>query len=107
MSPPTHGRSRPGGTETAPTTSTVVTPKSNRQCTSDALRRRSAASQRLTPLASGHSDPWQPWRPEQISVKQAEGAVQAAEHLLDVGLVPLFDPAVLEAMRSIAGRCAA
>jgi hypothetical protein len=90
--------SRPGGTETAPTTSTVDAPKSNRQCTSDALRRRRAASQRLTPLVCGHSDPWRPWGPKQLSDKQAEGAAQAAEHLLAVGLVPLFDAVTLRAM---------
>lgn len=67
-----------------------------RQCSpGQSLRRRRQASYRCEPLASGHRDPWQPWRPERLSDKQIEGAAVAARHLLDLGMAPRFDIATL------------
>lgn len=69
-----------------------------RLCAGDALHRRRQASYRCEPLASGHRDPWQPWRPATLSDKQVEGAVEAAEHLRDAGLTPRFDLDTLRVM---------
>jgi hypothetical protein len=114
MSPPTE-EAGPVGPATSPLNTTtghhssgfLQSNAAGRHCRVVQSHRRRMASQRLPLLVCGHRDPWTPWRPEHVSVKQAEGAAQAAEHLLGVGLVPMFDPAVLEAMRRIAGRWAA
>ena len=55
------------------------------------LRRRRNASYRLPVLDHGHSDPWQPWRPEVISDVQADAAVAAIEHLDQICTPGLLD----------------
>ena len=59
---------------------------------------RRQASYRLPVLDGGYSDPVQPWRPERLSDKQTEGAVLAAAHLRDAGLLPVFDLPTLRCM---------
>lgn len=71
-----------------------------RLCAADALRHRRQASYRCEPLASGHRDPWQPWRPERLSDRQVEGVVAAAAHLAAVGLTPVFDVPTLRQLRT-------
>jgi hypothetical protein len=39
-----------------------------------------------------------PYRPERLSEVQVQAAVDAAEHLLELGYPPLFDFATLQAM---------
>ena len=71
----------------------------SRQCgAGPGLRRRRAASYRCEPLASGHRDPFQPWRPERCSSKQVDGVVDAAEYLRDIGYPPLFDLPMLRSL---------
>lgn len=74
----------------------------SRQCHADTVpvqwRRRRQASYRCEPLADGHRDPWRSWRPNQLSDKQIDGAVDAARHLRDAGVEPLFDLPMLRAM---------
>jgi hypothetical protein len=60
-----------------------------RQC--EPLWRRRRAADECRPLASGHRDPWRPWRPEKLSEKQVDAAAAAAEYLLDAGMAPRFD----------------
>jgi hypothetical protein len=70
-----------------------------RRCSSATpLGRRRYAAARSVPLADGHRDPWRPWRPERLSDKQVQAAVDAALHLLAADLPPLFDRVTLEAM---------
>ena len=99
-------REIPEGTDTTtPATTTTEAPgylhskHTGQQCGGDTvgaqLRRRRLASYRCEPLASGHRDPWQPWRPEWLSDKQLEGVAAAAVHLLDRDLLPLFDVSTL------------
>lgn len=63
-------------------------------------RRRRDAADRSTPLGDSGNvrDPWQPWRPEKLSEKQIEAAAEAAEHLLELDLLPILDLDVLRAM---------
>lgn len=97
-------REKPGPQpETGPLQKSGITKPANcdqpnaqsRLCRADTvgvqLRRRRQASYRREPLADGHRDPCQPWRPERLSDKQLEAAVFAAEHLLAVDLPTLFD----------------
>lgn len=67
-------------------------------CAAAGLHRRRHAAARCVPLDDGHRDPWRPWRPEQHSAKQIEGAVDAAYHLLGADLLPLFDVETLRGM---------
>jgi hypothetical protein len=60
--------------------------------------RRRRAADRCEPLSTGGRDPWRPFRPEQLSAVQVQAAVDAAEHLLDNGLTPLFDMATMQAL---------
>jgi hypothetical protein len=55
------------------------------------LRRRRNASYRLPVLDHGHSDPWQPWRPEVISDVQADAAAAAVKHLDQICTPGLLD----------------
>ena len=99
-------RGNPEGTD-----NTITTPAPNkgqhsqcndasRQCEHPArqLRRRRMAAYRCEPLPPGHRDPWRPWRPEELSDKQVEGAAAAARHLLDMGVTPRFDTTTLRAL---------
>jgi hypothetical protein len=62
------------------------------------LGRRRYAAARSVPLEDGNRDPWRPWRPERLSDKQVQAAVDAALHLLAADLPPQFDRVTLEAM---------
>ena len=97
------GRPPPGRSADAEhvvaTTSTPVTSKTGRCCDSNgAWRRRREASRRLPLLHDGAADPWRPWRPEHISDVQAQGAIDAAHHLLAKDLLPLFDADTITAI---------
>ncbi len=61
-------------------------------------RRRRLASYRCELLDSGVRDPWTPWRPDEISDVQADGAAAAVHHLLELGLTPLLQLDVLRAL---------
>ena len=71
-----------------------------RQCAARPWGRRRLASDRCAPLGDTGNvrDPWQPWRPEELSQKQIEAAAEAAEHLLALDLLPIFDLDMLRAM---------
>ena len=58
-----------------------------RQCAARPWGRRRLASDRCAPLGDTGNvrDPWQPWRPEELSQKQIEAAAEAAEHLPQLG----------------------
>ena len=101
----------PEGTDTihitpATTTATRIADCSGapRQCHGDTvpvqLRRRRRESYRCEPLGNTGNvrDPWVPWRPEKLTDKQVAGAVDAARHLRDAGLEPMFDLDTLRAM---------
>lgn len=72
-----------------------------RQCASvRPLERRRKAADRSTPLGDTGNvrDPWLPWRPEQLSEKQIQAAAEAAGHLLELNLTPMFDLEMLRAL---------
>jgi hypothetical protein len=87
---------------TTTATSTMSLSGAGTRCGADTipvqLRRRRHATGRCEPLASGHRDSWQPWRSEKLSDRQIDGAVDAAQHLRDAGLEPMFDLDTLRAM---------
>jgi hypothetical protein len=61
--------------------------------------RRHAAKRRLPPIDdAGTVDPWLKTIPAPRTAVQVDGAVAAAEHLLDAGLPPLFDVDTLRGM---------
>jgi hypothetical protein len=85
----------------SPTPNTTSVSAQPRQCAADTvagLHRRRRAEQRCEPLHGGLRDPWQPYRPERLSAVQVQAAVDAAEHLLELGYPPLFDFPTLQAM---------
>jgi hypothetical protein len=96
-------RPKPGHAEPVATTAPRYIRKTNpprRQCGQDPRpwRRRREASRRLPPLHDGAADPWRPWRHEHISDVQAQGAIDAAHHLLAEDLPPLFDADTITAI---------
>ncbi len=59
------------------------------------LHRRRDAAHRLPPLDCGHRDPWTCRHHDRPSTR---GVTEAAEHLLAIGLPPLFDAATCRAL---------
>jgi hypothetical protein len=64
---------------------------------SAALRRRREASRRLPVLDCGRSDPWH-YDEVPLTDHQLDGAADAAEHLLALGLAPVFDMVTIRAL---------
>jgi hypothetical protein len=69
------------------------------------LRRRRAAALRLPPLDCGCVDPWlcRCDRPP-LSERWVDAGAVGARHILEIGFVPLLEPAVLRALHARGGR---
>lgn len=63
-------------------------------------RRRRDAADRCEPLGETANvrDPWRSWRPEQLSEKQIQAAVETAALLTALNLPPMFDIDTLRAL---------